>query len=105
MTLKDISHSIEIFKPFLDNPTSNVHKFLSLILVLSGNKREPKGSRVIEMLQNTRIAEAEGTASDLLAELIAYLVNQMGPLEQQHLNPDEFKMVEAVLILFAKVIK
>ena len=29
----------------------------------------------------------------------------MAPLENQHLNEDEFKIVEAVLILFAKVIK
>ena len=58
-----------------------MHKFLSLIQVLSGNKKEPKGNRVIEMLQNTKITDAQGTDSDLLAELIAYLVNQMGPLE------------------------
>ena len=76
-SLKDISNQIEIFKPFLDKPTLNVHKFLSLILVLSGNKREPKGTRVIEMLSNTKV----GAESDLLTELIAYLVSQMGPLE------------------------
>ena len=100
--MNDISDQIEIFKPFLDSPDLNVHRFVQVIVCLSGNKRESRGTQVIEMLQNTKLANQE---SDLLAELISYLVSQMGPLERQQLDSDEFMMVKAVLILFAKVIK
>ena len=102
--LNDASKKIEIFKKFLENPTLNSLKFLQLILVLSGNKHEPKGTSVMEMLNNTK-TQAEGTDSNLLTELLAYFSSQMTPLEQQRLDQDEFLMIETVLILFAKVIK
>ena len=76
--MEDVGNQIEIFKPFLVSPNVNVHKFLEFILCLSGNKTEPRGDDVIEMLQNTKVQHE----SDLLAELIAYLVSQMGPLDR-----------------------
>lgn len=55
----------------------------------------------MELLYNTKVKQD----SDLLSELIAYLVSQITPLDQQCLDENEFKMVESVLILFSKVIK
>lgn len=52
--LNEASKKILIFKKFLENPTLNSLKFLQLILVLSGNKHEPKGTSVMEMLNNTK---------------------------------------------------
>jgi len=52
--MNDVSKKIEIFRRFLENPTLNSQMFLMLVLVLSGNKREPKGTSVMEMLQNTK---------------------------------------------------
>lgn len=74
------------------------------MLVLSGNKREPKGTSVVEMLEKTKIKDGP-VDSNLLAEMIAFLSSQNGPLENQHLDTEEFHMVECILKVFAKVIK
>ena len=102
--IKNVSKAIPIFKKYLENPTMNIIKFFQLVLVLSGNKREPKGTSVLEMLERTKIKEGQ-VDSNLLSEMIAYLSSQIGPLENQHLEMEEFQMVECLLKIFAKVIK
>ena len=76
--------------------------FFSVILCLSGNKREPRCSQVIEILQKSEVQNSE---SDYLSELIAYMANIIDPLCRQQLNDREIKIVNAVLTIFAKAIK
>lgn len=103
-SMKDVSEALEIFKGFLEKPTRNPQMFLSLMLALSGKKNEPKGTSVLYMLEKSKV-DGDGSNSNLLAELIAYLSCQMVPLENQRLSEEEFGMINSILILFAKVMK
>ena len=55
--IEELSKKIYIFRKSLEKPTQNIQKFLLLILVLSGNKKEPMGTNIMEMLMNTSTGE------------------------------------------------
>lgn len=105
-----IGAEIEIFRPYLEEPTRDVNTFLNLCLVLAGKRNERRGTSIVTMLRNTKVrdeaaGEMEVGDSNLLIELIALVSTQITSMEQQTMNEDEYVMVERVLTLFAKVIK
>ena len=58
----------------------------------------------MEMLLATEI-KSQGAQSNMLAELMAFLSAQLQPMENMHLDEQEFGMIESILTLFAKVLK
>jgi len=95
---------LEIFSDYLRSPTRDISTFLHLCLVLAGKKHEKRGASILEMLENT-LCQEEQAKSTLLAELIAFMSEQIAPLENMHLETGDFNLVQALFTLFAKVLK
>ena len=69
-----IADKIDIFSKVLKRPRTNLHKFLQVILLLTGNKRAQKGDTVAKILQRSKVTE-KGSDSNLLAEMFALLAS------------------------------
>ena len=72
--------------------------------MLAGKKQYQRGAQVVDMLQNTDVKQ-QNADSNLLVELLAFLATQLQPMENMHLDEQEFAMIDSILTFFAKVLK